>query len=57
MNDPVVIRQMWALRSLVRELFVLSITPMSTRTAQKIVDTRTQIGVLITALTANRMDC
>lgn len=57
MNDPVAIRQMWVLRTLVRELFVLSIMPMTTRTAQKIVQTRTQINVLISSMTANRWDC
>lgn len=57
MNDPVVIRQMWVLRTLVRELFVLSIMPMTTRTAQKIVQTRTQINILISSMTANRWDC
>ena len=57
MNDPVVIRQMWVLRTLVRELFVLSLMPMTTRTAQKIVQTRTQINVLISSMTANRWDC
>ena len=57
MNDPVVIRQMWVLRTLVRDLFGLSIMPMTTRTAQKIVQTRTQINVLISSMTANRWDC
>ena len=57
MNDPVVIRQMWVLRTLVRDLFVLSIMPMTTRTAQKIFQTRTQINILISSMTANRWDC
>ena len=57
MNDPVVIRQMWVLRTLVRDLFVLSVMPMTTRTAQKIFQTRTQINVLISSMTANRWDC
>ena len=57
MNDPVVIRQMLALRSLVRDLFVLSIMPMTTRNAQRLVQTRTQINVLIASMTSNRWDC
>ena len=57
MNDPVVIRQMWVLRTLVRDLFVLSVMPMTTRTAQRIIQARTQINVLISSMTANRWDC